>query len=165
MVDLDSPATGGASRLLYPALPEVPNEADLHRLYSPSYHERQWAPTVARTSHSQVALLVQLKTFEAVGRFLPMADIPTAAAYYIANRLSVPLDGALRYARATVYRHQDAILEYLDITGWGTEARNHALSAMREILKRSATGITHRMMEYTRRYLTPYHLGRRNSKT
>jgi len=63
-----------------PALPEVLNAADLHRLYSPSYDERQWAPTVARTLTSQVALLVQLKTFQAVGRFLPMADIPTVAA-------------------------------------------------------------------------------------
>ena len=132
MTDQDSPA-GAAPRLLYPALPGVLSAADLHRLYSPSYDERQWAPLVARTLRSQVALLVQLKTFQSVGRFLSMADIPLAAAEHIARRLSAPLDCIPRYARATVYRHREAVLEYLKVTGWGVEARDHALCAMREL--------------------------------
>jgi len=73
MVDLDFTAPNGTSRLIYPALPERLTSADLHRLFGPNYDERKWAPTVARAPTSQVALLVQLKMFQAVGRFLPVA--------------------------------------------------------------------------------------------
>ena len=56
----DSGAAHGVARLLYPELPVPLTPADLHRLYTPSYDERNWARTVARTPLSQVVLLVQL---------------------------------------------------------------------------------------------------------
>ena len=56
-------ASHRSARLVYPELPQRLGPADLHRLFSPSYQERQWAPTVARTPSSQAALLVQLKTY------------------------------------------------------------------------------------------------------
>ena len=46
---------------MYPELPEPLTAADLHRLFTPSYKERKWAPTIARTVASQVAPLVELK--------------------------------------------------------------------------------------------------------
>jgi hypothetical protein len=58
-----------AARVIYPELPDPLTPDDLHRLFSPSYDERKWAPTVARTPASQVALLVQLKIFQTIGRF------------------------------------------------------------------------------------------------
>ncbi len=69
-------------------LPELASHltpADLHRLFSPNYEERRWVPTIARTSSSQVALLVHLKIFQAVGRFLPIEEIPEAAIEQVAR--------------------------------------------------------------------------------
>jgi hypothetical protein len=41
--------------------------ADLQRIFGPTHEERQWAQSVARSSLSQLALLVQLKIFQAAG--------------------------------------------------------------------------------------------------
>ena len=47
--------------VIYPELPDPLTPGDLQQLFSPSFDERQWAPTVVRAAESQVALLVQLK--------------------------------------------------------------------------------------------------------
>ena len=46
--------------VIYPELPDPLTPGDLQQLFSPSFDERQWAPTVVRAADSQVALLVQL---------------------------------------------------------------------------------------------------------
>ena len=68
--------TPTAARVIYPELPDPLTPGDLQQLFSPSFDERQWAPTVARTAVSQVALLVQLKIFQTIGRFRRAADVP-----------------------------------------------------------------------------------------
>jgi Domain of unknown function (DUF4158) len=67
-VSIDSGARRTMTRLLYPKLAQRLSAADLHRIFGPTHEERQWAPTVARSPSSQVALLVQLKIFQNVGR-------------------------------------------------------------------------------------------------
>ncbi len=42
--------TPTAARVIYPELPGPLTPGDLQQLFSPSFDERQWAPTVARTS-------------------------------------------------------------------------------------------------------------------
>ncbi len=69
-------AAQGTARVIYPELPDPLTSKDLHRLFSPSFDERKWAPTVARTPASQVGLLVQLKVFQTIGRFRRVSDIP-----------------------------------------------------------------------------------------
>ena len=44
------------ARVIYPELPDPLTPDDMHRLFSLSYDERKWAPSVARTPASQVAL-------------------------------------------------------------------------------------------------------------
>ena len=66
------------TRLLYPKLAQRLTAADLYRIFGPTYKEREWAPTVARSPSSQVALVVQLRVFQAVGRFLPIEDVPAS---------------------------------------------------------------------------------------
>jgi hypothetical protein len=56
--------TPTAARVIYPELPDPLTPGALQQLFSPSFDERQWAPTVARTAASQVALLVHLKIFQ-----------------------------------------------------------------------------------------------------
>jgi hypothetical protein len=86
------------ARVIYPELPDRLTPDDMHRLFSPSCDERKWAPSVARTPASQVALLVQLKIFQTIGRFRRATDIPVIVFAHVANsasrrwsRLPVPI--------------------------------------------------------------------------
>ena len=48
---------GAAQRtthVIYPELPDPLTPDDLNRPFSPSYDERNWAPTVARTPHRKL---------------------------------------------------------------------------------------------------------------
>jgi TnpA family transposase len=123
------------TRLLYPKLAQRLSAADLHRIFGPTHKERQWAPTVARSPSSRVALLVQLKIFQAVGRFLPMKDVPALGIEYVAQKLGTEYEPRVVYARATLYRHQAAVLEYLGVSSWGDQARDLAESTMTKVAK------------------------------
>ena len=105
-MSIDPSAPQAATRLIYPKLPSHLTPADLHRLFSPNYEERRWVPTIARTSSSQVALLVHLKSFQAVGRFLPIEGIPEAAIEHVARALGADEEIRHLYSGSTLYRHQ-----------------------------------------------------------
>jgi TnpA family transposase len=129
-VSIDPIAPKAATRLIYPKLALYLTPADLHRLFGPNYQERQWVPTIARTPSSQVALLVQLKIFQAVGRFLPVEEIPEAAIEHVARALGADEEIRHLYSDSTLYRHHSAVLERLSISAWGAAAR----SLTREIM-------------------------------
>jgi len=90
-------------------------------------------PTIARTPSSQVALLVQLKIVQAVGRFLPVEEIPQAAIEHVARELGVDEEIRHLYSDSTLYRHHSAVLERLRITAWGAAARELARRTMVDI--------------------------------
>ena len=105
--------TPTAARVIYPELPDPLTPGDLQQLFSPSFDERQWAPTVARTAVSQVALLVQLKIFQTIGRFRRAADVPPAVIEHVARRLGVESGSTLIFPDRTLYRHRPVILKRL----------------------------------------------------
>lgn len=76
-----------AARVNYPELPDPLTPGDVQRLFSPSYSERGWAPTIARRPESQVVLLVHLKIFQTIGRFLPATQIPPAVVERVAHKM------------------------------------------------------------------------------
>jgi hypothetical protein len=117
------PSDSGAARLMYPELPEPLTPADLHRLFTPSYQERKWASTIARTAASQVALLVQLKLLQTIGRFRRTEDIPTSIVMHIARKLDVLGEASTSAPDRTLYRHRPAVLAYMGISSWGVRAR------------------------------------------
>ena len=107
--------TPTAARVIYPELPDPLTPGDLQQLFSPSFDERQWAPTVARTAVSQVALLVQLKIFQTIGRFRRAADVPPAVIEHVALRLGVESGSTLIFPDRTLYRHRPVILKRLEV--------------------------------------------------
>lgn len=111
------------AHVIYPELPDPLTPGDLQQLFSPSFDERKWAPTVTRTVESQVALLVQLKIFQTIGRFLPVGNIPLVAIEYMARRMNMESGSNLFCPDRTLYRHRQAILKRLEVVSWGTEAR------------------------------------------
>ena len=124
--------TPTAARVIYPELPDPLTPGDLQQLFSPSFDERQWVPTVARTAASQVALLVQLKIFQTIGRFRRAADVPPAVIEHVARRLGVESGSTLIFPDRTLYRHRPAILKRLGVVSWGAEARELAQATMRK---------------------------------
>jgi hypothetical protein len=100
----DAPPAGRPARLVYPELPDVLTPEDLHRLFSPSHDERQWARTVARALPSQVGLLVQLKIFQTIGRFRRAPDIPAIVFEHVARRLGAQTGPAFVHSDRTLYR-------------------------------------------------------------
>lgn len=124
--------TPTAARVIYPELPKPLTPGDLHQLFRPNYDEREWAPTIARIPSSQVALLVQLKIFQSIGRFLGAADIPPAAIEYVASHMGVEHVSVLISRKRTFYRHRRAILQHLKVNSWGTEAFELAQATMRK---------------------------------
>ena len=123
--------TSTPARVIYPELPDPLTPGDLQQLFSPSFDERQWAPTVARTTESQVALLVQLKIFQTVGRFRSATEIPPSAIEYVARRMGLESGSNLTFPDRTLYRHRPAILKRLNVVSWGPEARTLAETTMR----------------------------------
>ncbi len=118
------------ARVIYPELPDPLTPGDLQQLFSPSFDERKWAPTVTRTAESQVALLVQLKIFQSTGRFRNVADVPSAATDHVAHRMGVESRANSIFPDRTLYRHRQAILNRLKVIAWGTEARALAQETM-----------------------------------
>ena len=122
--------TPTATRVIYPELPDPLTPGDLQQLFSPSFDERKWAPTVTRTPETQVALLVQLKIFQTIGRFLPVVDVPLVTIEYVARRMGVGSGSNLIFPERTLYRHRQAILKRLEVVSWGTKARALAQATM-----------------------------------
>ena len=117
-------------RVIYPELPDPLTPGDLQQLFSPSFDDRKWAPTVTRTVESQVALLVQLKIFQTTGRFLRPADVPHAAIEYVAYRMGMEFGSHMISPTRTLFRHRQAVLKHLKVVPWGTEARALAMTTM-----------------------------------
>lgn len=120
------------TRVIYPELPDPLTPGDLQQLFSPSFDERQWAPTVARTVESQVALLVQLKIFQTIGRFRPGTDIPLSVIEHVSRRMGMESGSEMTFPDRTLYRHRPAILKRLNVVSWGPEARALAQTTMRK---------------------------------
>jgi len=118
------------SRIVYPTLPTRLTEDDLVRHFTVTPEETAWAHTVARRGPSMVVLLTHLKIFQHLGRFLPIREVPHAAATRIARALPVTLPESLHCDPRTVYRHHAAVRRHLCITPWGPAARELAVTAM-----------------------------------
>jgi hypothetical protein len=58
-------------------------EGNLTRLFTVSPEEDHWARTVARKGRSLADLLMHMKVFQQVGRFLPIAELPVAATSHV----------------------------------------------------------------------------------
>lgn len=101
--------------VIYPELPDPLIPGDLQQLFSPSFDERQWAPSAVRATASQVALVVQLKIFRRIGRFRPPAEIPDIAIEHVASSMGVEFQPSQILPERTRYRHRRAIFKRLGV--------------------------------------------------
>lgn len=112
-----------SASVIYPELSDPLTPGDLQELFNPSFDERKWAPTVARTPETQVALLVHLKVFQTIGRFMSVGDVPLAAVEYVARKMAIDSDATLTCPIRTHFGHRQAIRSRLQVTAWGAAGR------------------------------------------
>ena len=122
--------TTTSASVIYPALPDPLTTGDLQELFNPSFDERKWARGVARTPETQVALLVHLKIFQTIGRFMSVGDVPLAGVEYVARKMAIDSDATLTCPIRTHFRHRQAILSRLKVTAWGAAGRALAQATM-----------------------------------
>jgi hypothetical protein len=120
----------GGSRIVYPKLFATLTEADLASQFRLTPEERAWAATAAQRGPSMVVLLTQMKVFQSIGHFLPLAQILATALSYIAKQLSLAVPTDVSIDPRTAYRQNGAVRTYLGVTPWGARARAIASKAV-----------------------------------
>jgi hypothetical protein len=77
-----------------------------------------------------VVLLTQLKVFQSIGHFLPLAQLPAIALSYVTKQLSLTAPTNVSIDPRTTYRQNSAIRTYLGVTPWGARVRAVASKAV-----------------------------------
>jgi len=121
----------------YPRLKAHPTAKELDSCYTPTLFELTWAEKHARAPTPFVALVTLLKTFQRLGYFYKVADVPPAIRNHVANACG---DSSLhdwpKYdTSSTRDRHMQLVRSYVGVTAYDANARkivtNASLAASR----------------------------------
>jgi len=117
----------------YPRLKTAVRRRDLDTVYTPTWDEIALANRSTRTAVPRVCFLILLKTFQRLGYFVPLAEVPTAIAKHIARSVGARLgtDDLRRYdASGTRRRHLLLIRAHLGVRPYDAGARRLLVAAM-----------------------------------
>jgi hypothetical protein len=122
---------------VYPRLKAHPTAKELASCYTPTLFELTWAEKHARAATPFVGLVSLLKTFQRLGYFYKLADVPSAIRNHVAKACSdsSPHDWAKYDTSSSRDRHMQLIRSYLGVTAYDANARkiitNASLAASR----------------------------------
>lgn len=119
----------------YPRLKSVVSARDLTTLYTPTQNELALAEQSTRGEGSHLSFLILLKTFQRLGYFPLLSQVPPAIVEHIATltQTQVALSELAGYdLSGTRKRHLQIIRQTLHIQIFGREARHAMLLAMSE---------------------------------
>lgn len=121
-------------RTAYPKLPAHLSTKELHQNYSLSESELEWLSRTAKSPALTIGLAVLLKAFQQLHYFPALEDISAEIINHVRSCLSYGARIIPRYANTrTLYRHQTAIRQYLQITPfYGSDALKIAKEAAHE---------------------------------
>lgn len=117
-------------RTAYPQFKSRPTPKTLTELYTPTPSEIRFAQSQARKPTNVLTLIVLLKSFQRLGYFPALADIPLAILTHIKSCLDVGKRTKLASATSSINRFQRVIREYLGVTAYGSEAQEIAVNAV-----------------------------------
>src|SRR3984885_8275050 len=110
----------------YPQMKSAPSVRELANVYTPNFVELVWAEERTRESAPRVGLLVLLKTFQHLGYFVSLTEVPRPILEHVAQcagYCSIPED-LFRYGVSSASRrHMVLILDYSGVKAWGDEAQ------------------------------------------
>jgi TnpA family transposase len=119
----------------YPRLKSAVSAADLAAIYTPTPEELVLAKQVTRGKLANLGFLILLKTFQRLGYFVPISQVPLAIAEHIAAITGAPftpVELADYDLSGTRRRHGHVIRQFLQVQCYGKEARHTMLVAMSE---------------------------------
>lgn len=122
----------------YPRLKNVINKNELANIYTPTEAEIDFANKSARKDMPKLCLLVMLKTFQRLGYFIQIKDVPLQIIEHIMNSANITIyniqidnyDGS-----NTKSNHIVAIRNYLNIKAYNTDAKQLILKSVASIAK------------------------------
>ncbi len=124
-----------AHETAYPRLKASVTEKDLAEVYTPTAEERTLASGTSRTAGARFGFLALLKTFQRLGYFVPLGEVPQPILQHISGCLGVaprPID-LLRYDESgTRRRHIRVIREFLKVKPFDGQARTLVGAVVRE---------------------------------
>jgi TnpA family transposase len=119
----------------YPRLRSQVSLRELAELYTPTTDELVLADEVTRGAVAQLGFLVLLKTFQCLGYFVAVKEVPPSIIVHIARSVSLSLTPAdlVGYDQSgTRWRHLQAIRTHLRVQPYGRGAQRLVLQSMQE---------------------------------
>jgi TnpA family transposase len=125
----------GISDTAYPRLKPNPSAKELDEVYTPNLFECGWAEQRTREPVPRIGLLVLLKTFQRLGYFVMMNEVPKPILQHVAQCAgydTVP-DGFDAYDAGSVRRrHLALVRDFVGMSGWCDASEKVMTDACRE---------------------------------
>ncbi len=129
-------------RTAYPRFKRNPLAKELEALYTPSDDELDFARVLARKAQPRLGLLLLLKSFQRLGYFPSVEEIPLAIVHHVRMKSGADANVSPIYAEMrTLYRHHQAIRDRLGVSAWcdhGLQVAGEAMSAAAEVMDNPA---------------------------
>jgi Domain of unknown function (DUF4158) len=125
----------GVSDTAYPRLKPNPSAKELDEVYTPDLFEGTWVEQRTREPVPRVGLLVLLKTFQRLGYFVMLEEVPKPILRHIAQcaGFDVVPDGLAAYDASSVRRrHMALVRDYVGVSSWSEAAQTVMTGACRE---------------------------------
>ena len=111
---------------VYPRLKTFISKKELQRIYSPTQEEIRFIRKASKSANVRLCLLIQLKTFQRLGRFERIGNIPSSIIKHISEILGFKSIPNMVYAydrSGTKIRHIAQLRSYLQITSFSAKAK------------------------------------------
>lgn len=120
-------------RTAYPRFKTVLTNRELQEIYTPTQEEITFANTTARGPQQCLALTVLLKSFQRLGYFPAIEEVPVGIVHHIRAWLQLPDDISLQgIAPTSLYRYHKAIRTYLGVASYREGGESVASEAIRQ---------------------------------
>ena len=125
----------GLSDTAYPRLKPNPSAKELDEMYTPNLFEGSWVEQRTREPVPRIGLLVLLKTFQKLGYFVMLDEVPRPILQHIAQSAgyeAIP-DGLGTYDASSVRRrHMALVRDYVGVSTWCEAAQKIVADACRD---------------------------------
>jgi len=111
-------------RTVYPRLAHSPCAYQLSELFTPTSDDLAFARTTTRGPSALLSLLVLLKTFQRLGYFQKLNEVPAAIISHILTCAGLSVMVHPQISSRTLYKYHQAIRLFLEVKPFGAEAQN-----------------------------------------
>lgn len=137
----------GMHETVYPRFKSSISEKELNDIYTPTQEEINFSYKVSRGDNAKLCFLIMLKSFQRLGYFIALTNIPQAIIQHISNVTNIVASTEVigNYNKSgTRLRHVQVIREYLNIKPllpWAADCQSEQQFVGCGFLDKNGTGI------------------------